>query len=75
MIRSLRRRSNNSLFLSYSTEPDYDLARTLESGLETFHQLPTPNDLVLPPLAVCVDGSDFHSARAKNVEEAIRNSI
>ena len=32
------------LFISYATNPDYSLARKLESFLETFHNLPTPEN-------------------------------
>ena len=35
------------LFISYATNPDYSLARGLESFLETFHNLPTPENLSL----------------------------
>ncbi|HYG82162.1 MAG TPA: TIR domain-containing protein, partial [Pyrinomonadaceae bacterium] len=53
------------IFISYATDPDYKLARELKSFIETFHRLPTPENLRLRPLRVCVDGSDFHkSARA-----------
>ncbi|HKS39185.1 MAG TPA: TIR domain-containing protein, partial [Blastocatellia bacterium] len=51
------------LFISYATDPDYRLARQLESFLETFYRLPTPDNLLLRPLRVCVDGSDFKAAR------------
>jgi WD40 repeat protein len=51
------------VFVSYATDPDYSLARQLESFIETFHHLPTPGNLTLRPLRVCVDGSDFKSAR------------
>lgn len=51
------------VFISYATDPDYGLARQLESFLETFHRLPTPEKLTLQPLRVCVDGSDFKAVR------------
>src|SRR5262245_50997961 len=50
------------LFVSYATDPDYALARELESFLETFHTLPTPEDLSITELRVCVDSSDFHAS-------------
>ena len=51
------------LFVSYSTKPDYRLVRELESFLETFHRLPTPDNIGLRPISVCVDGSDFKTPR------------
>lgn len=50
-------------FLSYSTDPDYHLARDLESFLETFHELPRTADMGVRPLRVCRDGSDFRVPR------------
>lgn len=48
------------LFLSYSTNPDYRLARDLERFLESFHLLPTQGEFALKSLNVCRDGSDFY---------------
>ena len=53
------------VFISYATDPDYGLARQLESFLETFHRLPTLDTFPLSPLRVCVDGSDFKAARGE----------
>ncbi|HKQ06378.1 MAG TPA: TIR domain-containing protein [Blastocatellia bacterium] len=50
------------VFVSYATNPDYSLARNLESFLETFHKLPNPENISLIPLRACVDGSDFHTS-------------
>lgn len=47
------------LFLSYSTEPDYDEARDLERFLESFYRGKLSASLNLEPLNVCMDGSDF----------------
>jgi len=47
------------LFLSYSQNPDYGLARYIEGFLESFHAMPTPNQIRLRTLSVCRDGSDF----------------
>jgi hypothetical protein len=52
------------LFISYSTEPDYPLARELERFLSRFHQLPGLQKHDLAPLRVCVDGSSSCSAGA-----------
>jgi len=51
------------VFISYATNPDYSLARNIESFLETFNKLPTPEHLTLTPLRICVDGSDFQTAK------------
>ena len=51
------------VFISYSTNPDYSTARKIESFLETFNKLPTPEHLTLTPIRVCVDGSDFQAAK------------
>ena len=48
-------------FLSYSTVPDYRLARRLESFLEGFHRLDEDGGLGLRQLTVCRDASDFPS--------------
>ncbi|MEJ2171109.1 MAG: TIR domain-containing protein, partial [Desulfobacterales bacterium] len=47
------------IFISYSTDPDYSLAREIKLFLETFHELPTPENIELRPIKVCMDGSDF----------------
>lgn len=46
-------------FVSYATDPDYQLVRELEIFLETFHETHTPSEITLRPLQICVDGSDF----------------
>ena len=49
------------LFLSYRRDPDLALAREVERFLEAFHRTPVdPKVGELRPLAVCVDGLDFH---------------
>lgn len=50
-----------NLFISYTRTPDGPLAREVERFLEAFHQTPLPVELAtaLPPLQVCLDGSDF----------------
>lgn len=53
-------------FLSYVTEADYDLARDLESFLERFHELPTPESFSLRPLSIWRDGSDVSLSEAGN---------
>lgn len=47
------------IFLSYSTESDYRLARRLESFIERFHRSRTAKDKKLGELSACLDGSDF----------------
>ena len=47
------------LFLSYSTEPDYELSRKVESFLESFHNLIVDERYSLKSLQICRDGSDF----------------
>ncbi len=55
------------VFISYSTDPDYKLARKVEEFLESFHKLRTSEDIKLKPLSVCRDGADFslHSIRKR----------
>ncbi len=55
-------------FVSYSTDPDYRLVRSTESFLESFHKLPTPSDICLQKLEICVDGSDFTLQSVKRRE-------
>jgi WD40 repeat protein len=64
-------RSRYKLFISYSTDPDFGLARRLETFLETFHRLPTPAGLTLQPLEVCRDGSDFHSTATSGIDATL----
>lgn len=48
------------LFISYARNPDYRLARGLESFLESFHTLPgRESSEPLRKLSVCRDGGDF----------------
>jgi WD40 repeat protein len=51
------------LFISYSWEHDYPLARSLKSFLETFHELELPDHRVLRPLKTCFDGASFDLSR------------
>jgi WD40 repeat protein len=44
-------------FASYTTDPDYRLVRKVEAFLESFHRLPTPAEVHLQRLEVCVDDS------------------
>jgi hypothetical protein len=46
-------------FLSYSTEPDYELAREVETYIESFHQRAGIRRFHLERLEICRDGSDF----------------
>jgi len=46
-------------FLSYATDPDYQLARDVERFLESFHLLRTNGEVKLRALQICRDGSDF----------------
>ncbi len=66
-------------FLSYSSDPDYQIARSLESFLEAFHRLPTAGASALPPLQICRDGSDFtllqEEIRDPNVPEVIAHHL
>jgi hypothetical protein len=64
-------------FLSYSTEPDYQLARYVEVYLESFHLRPGIRRLQLDKLEICFDGSDFRlpekrSASAQPGEAMVR---
>jgi WD40 repeat protein len=52
-------------FASYNTAADYGLVRNLESFLESFHRLRTPEAIKLHKLEICVDGSDFSLARLR----------
>ena len=61
------------LFLSYSTEPDYGLARHVEKFIESFH-LQLPKDTRVRPLQVCRDGSDFYLPRTTG-EQDTRTAI
>jgi hypothetical protein len=72
------RESAFHLFLSYTRTPDAALARELERLLEAFHQTQPPGRAEpLPPLSVCVDGSDFslppieERARADQVRDVL----
>jgi WD40 repeat protein len=58
------------LFISYSTDPDYQLSRRIESFLESFHKIKFPEGVKLKSLAVCRDGSDFslHAIKKKAMQ-------
>ena len=56
----MRTEEEFDLFISYATDSDYNLARDLESFLESFHRLPNPDRVELKELKICRDGSDFH---------------
>ena len=70
-------------FLSYSTDPDYALARDLERFLESFHKQirQLPDGTAPRPLSVCRDGSDFSIASIRSTadgeagENRIRDTI
>jgi hypothetical protein len=48
------------LFVSYTRTPDAALAQEVERFLESFHTVQPPGGSEpLPPLRICVDGSDF----------------
>ncbi len=53
------------IFISYTRDPDYKLARSLTAFLESFHKIPIPvardgkQGLQLLPLKVCLDGVTF----------------
>ena len=48
------------LFVSYTRTPDAAVAQEVERFLESFHKTRLPEHAEpLPPLRVCVDGSDF----------------
>jgi hypothetical protein len=58
------------LFLSYTRTPDAALAREVERLLEAFHRTQPPGRTEpLPPLSICVDGSDF---TLPPIEERVR---
>lgn len=46
-------------FISYTTDPDYRLARRVESFIEAFHTQTRSSGLEIEPLQGCRDGSDF----------------
>ena len=67
------------VFLSYTRNPDYRLARNVESFLESFHtRLPARNSQPLDPIHVCLDGSDFtipSGAGARTVPDVIAEHL
>jgi MTH538 TIR-like domain (DUF1863) len=66
------------LFISYSTAPDYPLARELERFLGRFHELPGIQKHGLAPLRVWVDGSSFLQRRrgeVRTVDQAVRDHL
>lgn len=63
------------LFVSYATEPDHRLVRELESFLESFHKLPTANQVALRPINVCVDSSDFASRHSRGTETSVLKQV
>ena len=73
------RASNHSveydLFLSYSTDPDYALARNLEVFLRTFHRREVLNKRQLPELRVFLDSSSLlrrsHGNRPEQIGEML----
>ncbi|MEM7504953.1 MAG: WD40 repeat domain-containing protein, partial [Pseudomonadota bacterium] len=66
------------LFISYSTNPDYRLARALHRFLSTFHDLRPVRHHGLPPLNVCLDGGSFVSrkgGRKLSVQEIVEDNL
>lgn len=47
------------VFISYATDPDYVVARSLQRFLSSFHLLPWSRARHLSPLNVCLDGGSF----------------
>ena len=66
---------NYDLFISYSRDPDYWLARHLESFLEDFHRLEVVGTEPLEPLKVCLDGSDFSLARVADSQADVESLL
>ncbi len=54
------------LFISYSRDPDYALARDLDLFLDQFHELALQAGHNVPPLKVCRDDSDFTQPSGKS---------
>ncbi|HEX7331651.1 MAG TPA: TIR domain-containing protein, partial [Pyrinomonadaceae bacterium] len=52
-------------FLSYRSETDYKRARKIEGDLESFHKRASSKAVVIPPLQICRDGSDFTLSRPR----------
>lgn len=66
------------LFISYSTDSDYKLARTTESFLEGFDKLPTRDEISLPAINVCIDGTEFslpRKTRSQSDEDQVWRKI
>jgi len=64
------------LFVSYTRTPDTELAREVERFLESFHTVRPPGDpQSLPPLRICVDGSDFSMPPVAERERHVREVL
>lgn len=61
------------VFISYSSRADYKLVRSLESFLETFHEIRVPG-AQLRRLQVCTDISDFRLAPREGRRESLSPS-
>ncbi len=64
------------LFVSYTRTPDAALAQEVERFLESFHTVRPPGGSEpLPPLRVCVDGSDFSMPPMAEREGRVREIL
>jgi hypothetical protein len=70
------------VFISYSTDPDYQLSRKIDRFLESFHKIKTDNDVKLKPLSVCRDGSDFNlhslkkqASKSSQSDDSLKNVL
>jgi hypothetical protein len=65
------------VFLSYSTKPDYSLARELERFLTSFHELPGVSKHHLRPLRVAFDQATFRSMSGRRIliEAEVRRNL
>lgn len=64
------------LFVSYTRTPDAELAREVERFLESFHTtMPSQQTESLPPLRICVDGSDFSMPPLAEREGRVREVL
>ncbi|MBW1298116.1 formylglycine-generating enzyme family protein [Aquimarina litoralis] len=67
-----------NLFISYSTDPDHQLALSLEGFLEGLHSIKTSGNIRLPRLEICLDASDFSQLAnelPKNTDELIFENL
>lgn len=60
-------------FISYPSRTSYHKARKIKRFLETFHQVPTPADVEIMQLKVCIDGVDFKRTAQARTDVSEKN--